>query len=52
MSIKYPGSKTFPGKGTEGASWSFKCLPEDAPVAVDNNGHGDPYSAPKVIGSA
>ena len=48
MSIKYPGSKTFPGKGTEGASWSFKCLPEDAIVAVDGKtGQGDPYSAPK-----
>ncbi len=51
MSIRYPGSAHFPGKDNEGGSLSFRCLPEDAIVSVDSNGKGDPYGAPKVIGS-
>ena len=51
MSTSYPGSAHLPGKDNEGASHSFRCLPDTTPIPVDpKTGKGDPYHSPKVIG--
>ena len=46
MSIRFPGSAHFPAKGAEGASLSYRCVPESTLIAVDPKGCCNPKTDP------